>query len=108
MPDKNLLGNILGLKQASICPGAVFIGPWENVDHDKFIVIAGVTEDKVLACTVLINSQINPYIMNRQKMLDCQVYIKSVDYVFLSHDSFVNIINSGLLSGEEIAQFGLQ
>ncbi|MBR0178707.1 MAG: hypothetical protein IJQ11_14935 [Bacteroidales bacterium] len=141
MADKNLLGGIAGLKSASIMPGAVFIGPWEEIDHDKFIVIAGVTHDKVLACTVLINSRINPYIMRRQKMLDCQVYVKSESYNFLSHDSFVNcaqpmigsaahfvgdeykycgllnepdlvqvrqsIVESGLLTDEEIESFGL-
>jgi len=141
MADKNSLGGLANLKQASILPGAVFIGPWEEIDHDKFIVIAGVTQNKVLACTVLINSKINPYIMRRQKMLDCQVYVKSSDYDFLSHDSFVNcaqpvigntihfvgdeykycgflkesdlvqvkqsIVESGLLTDEEIAQFDL-
>ena len=141
MPNRNLLGSFDGLKQASILPGAVFIGSWEDVDHDKFIVIAGVTNDKILACTVLINSRINPYIMRRQKMLDCQVYVKSEDYDFLSHDSFVNcaqpmigttahfvgdeykycgllneqdlalvrhsIVESGLLTDEEIANFNL-
>lgn len=129
------------MKRASIAPGAVFIGPWENIDHNKFIVIAGVTEDRVLACTVLINSRINPYILRRQKMLDCQVYVKSDEYDFLSHDSFVNcaqpvigstdhfvgdeyrycgllktddlaqvrkhIVESGLLTDEEISRFCL-
>ncbi|MBQ6771233.1 MAG: hypothetical protein IJP44_09700 [Bacteroidales bacterium] len=141
MAIRNPLGAIAGLKQASIMPGAVFIGPWEEIDHDKFIVIAGVTQDKVLACTVLINSRINPYIMRRQKMLDCQVYVKSENYDFLSHDSFVNcaqpmigntthfvgdeykycglldesdlvlvrqsIVESGLLTDEEIEKFDL-
>ena len=141
MAIRNPLGAIAGLKQASIMPGAVFIGPWEEIDHDKFIVIAGVTQDKVLACMVLINSRINPYIMRRQKMLDCQVYVKSENYDFLSHDSFVNcaqpmigntthfvgdeykycglldesdlvsvrqsIVESGLLTDEEIAKFSL-
>lgn len=141
MAVRNPLGAIAGLKQASIMPGAVFVGPWKEIDHDKFIVIAGVTQDKVLACTVLINSRINPYIMRRQKMLDCQVYVKSEDYDFLSHDSFVNcaqpmigitthfvgdeykycglldesdlvlvrqrIVESGLLTDEEIAKFSL-
>ena len=112
MAIRNPLGAIAGLKQASIMPGAVFIGPWEEIDHDKFIVIAGVTQDKVLACMVLINSRINPYIMRRQKMLDCQVYVKSENYDFLSHDSFVNcaqpmIGNTTHFVGDEYKYCGL-
>ena len=112
MAGKNLIGAAAGLKQAAIMPGAVFIGPWEEIDHDKFIVIAGVAQDKVLACTVLINSRINPYIMRRQKMLDCQVYVKSKEYDFLSHDSFVNcaqpmIGNTTHFEGDEYKYCGL-
>ena len=112
MADKNLMGTIAGLKQVSIMPGAVFIGPWKEIDHDKFIVIAGVTQDKVLACSVLITSRINPYIMRRQKMLDCQVYVKSENYAFLSHDSFVNcaqpmVGNTEHFVGDEYKYCGL-
>ena len=47
-------------------------------------------DKRVYACTVLINSNINPFIMKRQHMLDCQVLLRSERYSFLSHDSFVN------------------
>ena len=78
------------LKSLSLTPGAVFLGPFEGVDHEKFIVIAGMDDKRVYACTVLINSNINPFIMKRQHMLDCQVLLRSERYSFLSHDSFVN------------------
>lgn len=78
------------LKSLSLTLGAVFLGPFEGVDHEKFIVIAGMDDKRVYACTVLINSNINPFIMKRQHMLDCQVLLKSEQYSFLSHDSFVN------------------
>lgn len=90
MSSMGSLSNSNKLKELSIQPGAVFLGKWDGVDHEKFIVIAGVSEDRIVVCTVLINSNINPYIMRRQKMFDCQHYIKASNYGFLSHDSFVN------------------
>lgn len=78
------------LKSLSLTPGAVFLGPFEGVDHEKFMVIAGIDDKRVYACTVLINSNINPFIMKRQHMLDRQVLLRSEQYSFLSHDSFVN------------------
>lgn len=112
MSGKNRLGNYESLKSLSVAPGAVFSGPWEQIDHEKFVIIAGVSDDRVLVCTVLINSRINPFIMRRQQMLDCQVYVKSVDYEFLSHDSFVNcaqpvIGQSSHFLGEEFKYRGM-
>ena len=79
-----------GLRDLSIAPGAVFIGPWADIDHEKFLIIAGVADDRILVCMVLINSEINQYIQRRPRMLSCQVPLKSADYKFLSHDSFAN------------------
>lgn len=74
----------------SIAPGAVFIGPWANIDHKKFLIIAGVADDRILVCTVMINSQINQYIMKRPNLLACQVELKVADYDFLDHNSYAN------------------
>ncbi|MBO5613511.1 MAG: hypothetical protein J5905_03295 [Prevotella sp.] len=79
-----------GLRNLSIASGAVFIGPWADIDHDKFLIIAGVADDRILVCSVMINSEINQYIRRRPRMLSCQVLLKSADYEFLSHDSFAN------------------
>jgi len=79
-----------GLRDLSIAPGAVFIGPWADIDHEKFLIIAGVADDRILVCSVMINSEINQYIQRRPRMLSCQVPLKSTDYEFLSHDSFAN------------------
>ena len=79
-----------GLRDLSIAPGTVFLGPWAEIDHDKFLIIAGVAKDRVLVCSVMINSEINQYIQRRPRMLSCQVLLKSADYEFLSHDSFAN------------------
>ena len=90
MASKNTLSFIEGLRDLSITPGAVFIGPWTGVDHEKFLIVAGVAKDRILVCTVMINSEINPYIQCRPRMLSCQVPLKADDYDFLSHDSYAN------------------
>lgn len=38
----------------------------------------------------MINSEVNPYIQRRPRMLSCQVMLKGDDYEFLSHDSYAN------------------
>ena len=86
----NMLSALTRLRNMSIAPGAVFIGPWADIDHEKFLVIAGVADDRILVCSVMINSEINPYIRKRPRMLSCQVLLKGDDYEFLSHDSFAN------------------
>ena len=89
MSENNTLDQA-GLRELSIAPGAVFLGPWADIDHEKFLIVAGVSEDRILVCTVMINSEINQYIQKRPRMLSCQVELKSDDYGFLSHDSFAN------------------
>jgi len=90
MSNKSTLSVLSGLRDLSIAPGAVFIGPWVDIDHEKFLIIAGVADDRILVCSVMINSEINQYIQRRPGMLSCQVPLKSTDYEFLSHDSFAN------------------
>ena len=90
MARKNTLSALSGLRDLSIAPGAVFIGPWADIDHEKFLIIAGVSEDRILVCSVMINSEINQYIQRRPRMLSCQVPLKGDDYEFLTHDSFAN------------------
>lgn len=90
MATTNSFASLEGLRELSISSGAVFLGPWAGIDHEKFLIVAGVSEDKILVCSVMINSQINQYILKRPKMLACQVELKCADYDFLSHDSFAN------------------
>ena len=89
MSDNSIL-DLAGLRELAIAPGAVFVGPWADIDHEKFLVVAGVSEDRILVCTILINSEINQYIQKRPRMLSCQVELKSDNYGFLSHDSYAN------------------
>lgn len=63
MASKNMLSDFEGLRNLSIAPGAVFIAPWTGVDHEKFLIVAGVAEDRILVCSVMIiifaNSQLS-------------------------------------------------
>ena len=86
----NTFSSIDNLRGLSIVPGSVFLGPWADIDHDKFLIIAGVAQDRILVCSVMINSQINQYIQKRPHLLACQVALKGNDYDFLSHDSYAN------------------
>ena len=90
MAKQNTLSSIENLRELSIVPGSVFLGPWADIDHEKFLIIAGVAPDRILVCSVMINSQINQYIMKRPKLLACQVELKGNDYDFLSHNSYAN------------------
>ncbi len=90
MVRKNTFSSIENLRGLSIVPGSVFLGPWADIDHDKFLIIAGVAQDRILVCSVMINSQINQYIQKRPHLLACQVELKGNGYDFLSHDSYAN------------------
>lgn len=90
MVKKNTFAALAGFREMAVAAGSVFLGPWENIDHEKFIVVAGVDEDKILVCSVMINSRISQYIQKRPHMFACQVEVKAEDYDFLSHDSYVN------------------
>jgi len=90
MASKNTLSVLEGLRDMAVAPGAVFIGPWPGIDHEKFLIVAGVADDRILVCSVMINSEINSYIQCRPRLLSCQVPLKAADYDFLSHDSYAN------------------
>lgn len=90
MAKRNTFSALENLRELSVAPGSVFLGPWADIDHDKFLVVAGVDKDRILVCSVMINSRINPYIQKRPKMLACQLELKETEYAFLSHNSYVN------------------
>lgn len=76
----------------SLCmtPGMVLLGEMKNVDHLKFFVIAGVCENKVSVCSVVINSKINTFVLRNEHVKKAQVLIHKNDYKFLSHDSYID------------------
>ena len=78
------------LYKKSIKEGDVFLKDFEEADHKKFFIIAGISGDKVFVCSVFINSNIHPSIKNKQRLLALQVPLKKTLNPFLSYDSFAN------------------
>ena len=85
--------DLLTDKTSVVSAGAVFLGPMGGVDHNKFYVLAGISGDRILVCSVLINSAVNPYISRRPHLLRLQILIQSDSYAFLEHDSYINCAN---------------
>lgn len=63
-----------------------------NIDHPKFFVVVGVTEDEV-AGFFYINSRINNNVNTKEEQLRLQFPISKDDYDFLSHDSYISATN---------------
>ena len=63
-----------------------------NIDHPKFFVVVGVTEEEV-AGFFYINSRINTNVNTKEEQLRLQFPISKDDYDFLSHDSYISATN---------------
>lgn len=61
---------------------------FENIDHGKFFVIIGITQDSIVGF-FFINSNINKYIQDKPDMMAVQYPLLKRDYAFLKHDSFI-------------------
>lgn len=89
-------------EETSIVPGMVFLGPMDGVDHKKYYIIAGVSVDNYCVCSVIINSKINQFILNRQSLLDCQVKLTLQKNPFLDHDSYANCAQPWMISSQKL------
>ena len=89
---KDLLSNnsIQAATQMQLLPGAILLGPMSNVEHEKFYIIAGINQNKLCVCSVIINSEINQFIRKRPQLLARQLELAPQKYSFLSHTSYVN------------------
>lgn len=76
---------------------------FENIDHPKFFVIVGVTDDEV-AGFFYINSNINTKVNTKPEQLRLQFPISKEDYSFLSHDSYISATNVVTLPRYVLAQ----
>lgn len=65
---------------------------FEDIDHAKFFVVIGVSEDSV-AGFFYINSEINRFINTKDEQLLMQYPLFKRDYKFLSHDSYICATN---------------
>jgi hypothetical protein len=78
------------LYRAVVSIGDVFIKKFDHIDHPKYFVVAGISDDRINVCAVYINSNIPGFMYSKQKLLNLQVNIKGDKYSFLRHDSFVS------------------
>lgn len=105
------LGDLLGdldkgkLFRESIHVGDVFLKSFEGIDHPKFFIVAGISQDKVCLCTVYINSNIHPSILKKQYLLDLQVPLKKSTNPFLKYDSFANCSTIIPLQSEPLSKW---
>ena len=86
IPD-SLIGSVV-VDRGQILLSDIF----EDIDHKKFFVIIGVTEDEV-AGFFYINSGINRFVNSKPEQLLMQYPLYCRDYRFLSHDSYICATN---------------
>ena len=68
--------------------GDILLSEFAGIDHRKFFVVMGISEDKVCGF-FFINSNIHPAIFNKQEQLNLQYPLRHLDYPFLKYDSFL-------------------
>lgn len=75
--------------EAALKPGCVIklLVKFPEKTKEKFLVL--VADDDPEYLTFVVNSEINPFIVSRQHLLQCQVAIDAANHVFLDHDSHV-------------------
>ena len=78
----------LSLVESTIGRGDILLSEFDGIDHRKFFVVMGVSEDKVCGF-FFINSNIHPAIFNKQEQLNMQYPLRHSDYEFLKYDSFL-------------------
>lgn len=74
--------------ESSIGRGDILLSEFDGIDHRKYFVVMGVSENR-LCGFFFINSNINPAIINKQEQLDLQYPLMHRDYDFLKYDSFL-------------------
>lgn len=78
----------ISLIEGNIGRGDILLSEFDGIDHRKFFVVMGVSEDKVCGF-FFINSNIHPAIFNKQEQLDLQYPLLHRDYEFLKYDTFL-------------------
>ena len=78
----------VSLIECSIGRGDILLSEFDGIDHQKFFVVMGVSEDKVCGF-FFINSNIHPAIFNKQEQLNLQYPLLHRDYEFLKYNSFL-------------------
>lgn len=76
---------------------------FENIDHGKFFVIVGISQEYV-AGFFFINSRVNIHIEGKQEQLNMQYPLRKKDYSFLHHDSFLCATKIEKIGRSKLAQ----
>jgi hypothetical protein len=105
------LGDLLGnadkskLFKRSLKTGDVFLKEFEGIDHPKFFIVSGISQDRMFLCSIYINSKIHPSVMLRQHLLELQVPLKKQNNPFLKYDSFANCSTPIPMESEPLIQW---
>lgn len=78
----------VSLIEGNIGRGDILLSEFDGIDHRKFFVVMGVSEENVCGF-FFINSNIHPAIFNKQEQLNLQYPMLHRDYEFLKYDSFL-------------------
>lgn len=78
------------LIRQSINVGDVFLKKFAEAAHDKFFIIAGISKEKIYICSVFINSNIHPSVINKPNIHKLHIPLLKSQNDFLSHDSYAN------------------
>ena len=92
------------LYKNSFKPGDVFLKKFDEAEHDKFFIIAGISEHKIYICSVFINSKIHPSVLNKPNICKLHIPLLKSRNPFLAYDSFVNCSYPISLTSEQITK----
>lgn len=75
--------------EAALKPGCVIklLVKFPQITKEKFLVL--VADDDPEYLTFIVNSEIHPFVSNRQHLLQCQVAIDVASHDFLDRDSYI-------------------
>ena len=76
---------------------------FDDIDHGKFFVVIGVTDEEV-AGFFYVNSNINSNVITKQEQYAMQYKILAQDYAFLKYDSYINATNIITRSKKELSE----
>ncbi len=105
----SIFGNIDPEKQQelyknSLKAGDVFLKKFDEAEHKKLFIIAGISDEKIFVCSVFINSKIHPAIAGKPNILKLQIPLLKNRNEFLKHDSFANCSYPIHLKSESITK----
>lgn len=90
------------LAQLAIVRGAILLGHFDDIDHQKFFVVIGENDDQLIGF-FFINSNIHHSIKQKQALFEMQMPIKKSKYSFLKYDSWIGANKIITISKDKIA-----